>query len=271
MDAALLATIPPPPFRNLELGPVVLHGYGLCIGLGIVLAMWIAEGILERAHVDTSRFTNLALLAVAGGFVGGRLYHVASEPVKFFHHPGDIVAVWHGGLGIYGAVLGGALVGLGLAPRFGIPRGALADAGAPALLAAQAIGRLGNYLNQELFGRPFDGAWALEVEQQRRPAAFRDQATFHPTFAYEAVANALLAAALLVLLRRWRHRAPGVVFALYVAAYSVVRLCVETLRIDPAHEWHGVRQNVWVAGSLVVLGLAAAAGLQHRYVRRAAA
>jgi prolipoprotein diacylglyceryl transferase len=200
--AALLATIPPPPFRNIELGPLTLHGYGLVIGIAIVSAIWVTEWGLKRQHVDPSRFTAMALIAVAAGFVGARLYHVASELPRFLDHPEDIVKVWEGGLGIYGGVLLGALVGLWVAPRFGIPRRAAADAAAVGIPLAQAIGRIGNYLNQELFGRPFDGPWALEVDPARRPIDYAQQATFHPTFLYEALGNLAVAALMFVLLRR---------------------------------------------------------------------
>lgn len=254
----LLATIPAPPFRNIDLGPVVVHGYGLCIGLAIVVAITLCEWGLKRQHVDTTRLTALALIAVAAGFVGARLYHVASEPRKFIEDPAEIVAVWHGGLGIYGGVLLGSLVGLWLAPRFDIPRRAAADAAAPAILFAQAIGRFGNYINQELFGRPFDGPWALEVDPERRPQGLLDEATFHPTFLYEALGTALLGAVFLVLLVRWRSRTGGILLPLYVAGYSMIRILVEPVRIDDAHEWAGVRQNVWVAGFLILAGLAVA-------------
>jgi prolipoprotein diacylglyceryl transferase len=260
----LLASIPPPPFQNVELGPLTLHGYGLVMGIAIVAAIAVAEWGLKRQHVDPSRFTGMALIAVLAGFVGARLYHVASEPVHFFHNPGDIVKVWEGGLGIYGGTLLGGLVGLWVAPRFGIPRRAAADAAAPAILFAQAIGRLGNYLNQELFGRPFSGPWALEVDADHRPLRYLADRTFHPTFLYEAIGTATLGVIFLILLVRWRTRTPGILLALYVAAYSLVRILVEPMRIDDAHDWLGVRQNVWVAGALLVAGLVVALVMHRR-------
>jgi len=262
---SLVASIPAPPFRNLEFAGLTLHGYGLCLGLGIVIAIGVADWVMTREHVDTSRWTTLAFIAVVGGFLGSRFYHVASEPTKFIDHPGDILKLWQGGLGIYGAIAGGALVGLGLAPRFGIPRGIAADAAAPAFLIAQAIGRTGNYLNQELFGRPFNGPWALEVDLIHRPSQYADVATFHPTFLYEALGNLLLFGLFIFLVVRWRERAPGILLPLYVAAYSVVRIIVEPMRIDTAHEWQGVRQNVWVAGALIALGVAVTVWMQRRW------
>jgi prolipoprotein diacylglyceryl transferase len=256
--AALVATIPPPPFRDLAIGPVTLHGYGLVMGIALVVAITICEWGLKQQHVDTSRFTPFALICIAAGFVGARLYHVLSEPGRYLDSPADIVKIWQGGLGIYGAVGAGAAVGLWIAPRFGIPRRAVADAAAPALLLAQAIGRTGNYLNQELYGRPFDGPWALRVDPTYRPPGFEDVATWHPTFLYEQLGTLTLAGIFIVLLKRWRTRTPGILLPLYVAAYSFVRLLVEPLRADAANEWLGQRQNVWVAAALLVAGLVAA-------------
>lgn len=261
---ALVLTIPPPPFRDIELGGLTLHGYGLVMGIALVVAIAVCEWGLRKQHVDASRFTGLALVSILAGFVGARLYHVASEPTRFWNAPEDIVKVWEGGLGIYGAIIVGAAVGLWLAPRFDIPRRAVADAAVPAIFFAQAIGRLGNYLNQELFGRPFDGAWALEVDPERRPDGYVDAATFHPTFLYELLGTLALGVLFLVLLVRWTSRTPGILAPLWLAGYSAVRLVVEPMRIDDAHEWLGVRQNVWVAGVLLAVGLITAALMRRR-------
>jgi len=157
--------------------------------------------------------------------------------------------------------------GLALAPRSGIPRRAIADAAAPALLIAQVIGRIGNYLNQELFGKPTDAWWGLEVDARYRPDAYLSSTTFQPTFLIEALANLVLFALFWTLLRRWTHRTPGILFPLYIAAYSFVRILVEPLRIDAANEWMGVRQNVWVSGVLIVGALLAALYMHRRYRR----
>ena len=261
---SIVTSIPPPPFRNFEVGGLTLHGYGLVMGIAIIVAIAVTEWGLKRQHVDPSRFTGLALISIAAGFVGARLYHVASEPKHFWNSPGDIIKIWEGGLGIYGAIGVGAAVGLWLAPRFGIPRRAAADAAVPGILLAQAIGRFGNYLNQELFGRPFDGPWALEVDAARRPLQYADVATFHPTFLYEQVGTLALAGLFAWLLVRWTDRTPGILMPLYVSAYSLVRMLVEPLRIDDAHEWLGVRQNVWVSATLFVAGLVAAWIMRRR-------
>lgn len=262
--ATLLGTIPPPPFRDLALGPLTLHGYGLVMGIAIVASLSLAEWALKHQGVNTSRYTTFAICCVIGGFIGARLYHVFSEPTRYWNAPGDIVKVWEGGLGIYGAIFGGVLVGYVIAPLCRLPRGAIADAVAPSFLLAQAIGRTGNYLNQELFGRPFDGPWALEVEPRFRPAGFEDVATWHPTFLYEQVGTLLLAIVFVVLLKRWRSRPRGILLPLYIAAYSVLRLMVEPLRVDAAHEWFGIRQNVWIAGMVLICSLAVAAYMWRR-------
>jgi prolipoprotein diacylglyceryl transferase len=259
-----VATIPPPPFDDVTIGGLTLHGYGLVIGIALITAIWVWEWCLKRQHVDVSRLTSLALISIAAGFIGARIYHVLSEPVRYWNAPGDAVKVWEGGLGIYGGVLLGAFVGLLLAPRFGVPRRAGADAAVPAILVAQAIGRIGNYLNQELFGRPFDGPWALEVDAIHRPAGYEDVATFHPTFLYEQTGTLLLAGVFLWLYLRWSERTPGILMPLYISAYSAVRIVVESLRIDDAHEWLGVRQNVWIAGVLLVGGLVVAFVMHRR-------
>lgn len=264
------ASIPAPPFDNLALGPVTFHGYGLIIGLAIVLAAIMGERLMARDGVEPTRSQPIMVWAVIGGFIGARLYHVASEPRRFADAPLDILRVWEGGLGIYGGVAGGAIAVMLSARRRGASIGVVADAAAPSLLAAQALGRVGNYLNQELFGGPSSLPWALEVDPAHRPPDLADVETFHPTFLYESLANLLLLVVFLRLHRRWRGRTPGVLFPLYVAAYSVVRIVVESLRIDPAHEWLGVRQNVWVAGVLVIAGLVVAAWMQSRARRRVA-
>lgn len=194
------------------------------------------------------------------GIVGGRLYHVITSPRPYFGEGGDPLkafAIWEGGLGIWGAIaLGG--VGAWIAcRRRGIPLPAFGDALAPGLLVAQAIGRLGNWFNQELFGGPTDLPWGLEIDPVHRPAEYLDVATFHPTFLYELLWN-LAAAALVIWADRRFRLAHGQAFALYVLSYCTGRLWIELLRTDPAETFFGVRLNVFTA---VVVGLLALAYL----------
>ena len=262
-----LAYIPPPPVHNIELGPLTLHLYGLLIGLGVVLAINLTERLLRRQDVPVERLMTVLLPAVLMGFVGARLYHVASEPVRYAHDPGDIIKIWQGGLGIWGGIALGTITGLLIARRVGIPRRRLLDAVAPGIALAQALGRVGNYVNQELFGRPTDLPWGLEVNRVFRPAQYAGERYFHPTFLYEGLIDLSIGVALLVLFVRWKGRAPGVLFAIYVAAYSLGRFFVEGLRIDDAHSFGPFRQNEWLALTLFVLGTATAVVMQRRWSR----
>jgi prolipoprotein diacylglyceryl transferase len=243
----MLPTIPAPPLHNIELGPLTLHVYGLLIGIAIIVAMRVAELLLTRWGADASTYMRVIIPAIIGGFVGARLYHVASEPVRYAREPLEIFAVWNGGLGIYGAVLGGALVVWWRVRQLDGSFADWADAVAVSLPLAQAIGRWGNYVNQELFGRPTSLPWGLEVDPAYRPAAFTDDCCFHPTFLYESLANLALFGVLLLIAVRWKTRIPGTIFATYLIGYSAIRIVVEGLRIDTAHEWLGMRQNQWVA------------------------
>ncbi|HMI69037.1 MAG TPA: prolipoprotein diacylglyceryl transferase family protein, partial [Solirubrobacteraceae bacterium] len=164
-------------------------------------------------------------------------------------------AVWQGGLGVWGGILLGVLAGAWIVHRSGASVSALLDAAAPGLLVAQAIGRVGNWFNQELFGKPTSLPWGLRIDPEHRPDRYLDSATFHPTFLYEIVWNLALAAALVWLGKRREVRPPGL-FALYVAGYSAFRIFEETLRVDPAHHVLGLRINFFLAAALTAVGLA---------------
>lgn len=193
------------------------------------------------------------------GLVGARLYHVATDWEDYRDRPLDALKVWEGGLGIYGGVAAGALVGAALARRAGMPVSPLLDAAALSLPIAQAIGRTGNYMNQELFGKPTDVPWGLQVDPERRPREYADRNSFHPTFAYEAAWNVGLAGGLYGLSKVWKGRPPGALFATYLAGYSLGRFWIEGLRVDPSHEAGGLRTNQWT--SLAVAGAAGAGAL----------
>ncbi|MFP5577150.1 MAG: prolipoprotein diacylglyceryl transferase [Acidimicrobiia bacterium] len=251
---ALLASLPSPNDNSISIGPLELRAYGLAIAIGAVVAVeiarrrWAASG----AGDDSDAVGDVAVWAIPAGFVGARLYHVVTDWHRFDDAPVDIVKVWEGGLGIPGGILGGAVVGVLVARRKGYDVPRLMDAVAPALPVAQAIGRLGNWFNQELFGRPTDLPWGLRIDRDRRPDGYTQFETFHPTFLYEALWNLALAAFLVVLGRRKVLR-PGQLFVLYVGGYGLGRLWVEALRIDTATRLAGVRVNIWVSG-LTILG-----------------
>jgi prolipoprotein diacylglyceryl transferase len=263
----VLAAIPSPTQGVWELGPLPIRAYALCIIAGIVAAIvlterrWVARGGAPGDVLD------IAVWAVPFGIVGGRLYHVISSPRPYFGEGGDplrALAIWEGGLGIWGAIaLGG--VGAWIAcRRRGIPLPAFADALAPGLLVAQAIGRLGNWFNNELYGRATDLPWALTIYEWTgtRAAVGPDGqplvlGTFHPTFLYELLWNLAAAAVVIWADRRFRL-SHGRAFALYVALYCAGRLWIELLRTDPAETIGGIRLNVYTA---VVVGLLAVAYL----------
>jgi prolipoprotein diacylglyceryl transferase len=206
-----------------------------------------------RRGGDWDLVLKVAVWGVAAGIVGARAYHditswdeVSSPKWK------GIFAVWEGGLGVWGGILLGCLVGAVVVRREGVRVRDMMDAVAPGLLLAQGIGRWGNWWNQELYGKPTDLPWGLKIDPEHRVAGYEDDATFHPTFLYEFIYDLIGVGLLLLLDRRFRFRPPAL-FALYVSYYTAGRFCEELLRIDPAHHFAGLRLNAWV--SLVVFAL----------------
>jgi prolipoprotein diacylglyceryl transferase len=254
---SFLASIPSPSSGSIHLGPLKLNAYGMMIALGVIAAMWLWSRRVEARGVATRDDVNaIAMWAVPAGIIGARLYHVVTDWSRFSGDLGAIFKVWQGGLGIWGAITVGALVGVLVAKRRGLPIGILLTCVAPALPLAQSIGRWGNWFNQELFGRPTTLPWALRVSDANAIAAgFPAGTTFHPTFLYESVASALLCIALLVLDRRVVMR-PGRLFFFYTAGYTAYRFFIEGLRIDPAHHIGGWRLNQWVSVGVFVASVA---------------
>jgi prolipoprotein diacylglyceryl transferase len=241
-----VALIPSPPFNAVHLGPFQIRLYGVMIALGVVAAVAMAGRRWERRGGDRSDISALAAWAVPAGLVGARAYHVITDPELFRGRWLHVFAIWEGGLGIPGGLLAGVLVGVAVARRRRLRIGVLLDAVAPAIPLAQAIGRLGNWFNQELYGRPTGLPWGLRIDPAHRPAGLEHVATYHPTFLYEALWNLVLIGVLLRIERRWSLR-PGRLFALYVGGYALGRLWVESLRIDHANTILGLRLNIWVS------------------------
>jgi prolipoprotein diacylglyceryl transferase len=254
--AALLGAIPSPSSSSIHIGPLELRAYGLAIGIGVIVAMAVARRRWAARGGDPDDVSRLATWAVVAGLVGARAYHVLTDYHRFQGHWLDAVKVWEGGLGIPGGLLAGVATGVVLARRRGLPAAQLLDVVAPAIPIAQAIGRLGNWFNQELFGRPTGLPWGLRIDPEHRPHGYEQVAAFHPTFLYEALWNLALAAALVIYERRRPGGRPGWLFALYVGGYGLGRLWVEALRIDDATRIAGVRVNIWV--SLVAIAAASA-------------
>jgi prolipoprotein diacylglyceryl transferase len=240
-----------------------LRWYGLLLAAGVLVAGWMARREFRRRDLDPELAYSIAMWTVPLGLVGARLYHVVTDWESFSDDLASIPAIWEGGLGIWGAVLGGMLGTWIGARRHGLPFWEVADCVAPGLVLAQAIGRWGNYANQELYGRPSDLPWAVEIDQP--PAPYEPGATFHPTFLYESLWNLAVFGVLLWFTRRFWRRVPfGTVFALYVALYCLGRLPIETLRIDTADQILGQRLNVWTALICLAAGAVAFALLMLR-------
>ncbi|SIQ39162.1 prolipoprotein diacylglyceryl transferase [Micromonospora avicenniae] len=260
------AALPSPTTAVWQLGPLPVRAYALCIIVGILVACLVTEYRLRRRGVAPGAVLDIAVWAVPAGIIGARIYHVITSPEKYFGAGGDPMkafAIWEGGLGIWGAVAGGAIGAWIAARQLGIPLTVVADALAPGLPIAQAIGRFGNWFNNELFGGPTTLPWGLQVHRMDpdNPGhALRDDTgqpilepgLFHPTFAYEAIWN-IGVAALVFLLDRKLRLGRGRAFALYVMGYTAGRFWIEMMRTDEANTILGVRLNVWTAG-LVFLG-----------------
>lgn len=253
-----LAFIPSPSAGEIHLGPLPLRGYALCIILGVFVAVWLGGRRWVARGGQPGTVADIAVWAVPFGLVGGRLYHVVTDYQLYFGEGRnwvDAFRIWDGGLGIWGAIALGALGAWIGCRRRGIPLPAYADAVAPGIVLAQALGRWGNWFNQELYGRPTDLPWALKIDPAHRPVDTPDLATYHPTFLYESLW--CVGVALLVIWADRRFKlGHGRAFALYVAAYTVGRFWIEYMRVDDAHHVLGMRLNNWTA---IVVFLAAVA------------
>jgi prolipoprotein diacylglyceryl transferase len=247
------ASIPSPASSGFQIGPLEVHVYGLMYVVALVLAVLITIRRWEAVGGSRELVYDVAMWGFPAGLIGGRLYFLATSWGEVPAHWWGPFAVWDGGLGIWGGIALGSAAGLWRLRRAGVSPGPFMDAVAPALLVGQAIGRIGNYFNQELFGGPTSLPWALQISPAHRPAGYAAFATFHPTFLYELIWNLALAAFLVWLGHHRRIRPPGL-FALYVAGYSAFRIFEESLRVDPAHYILGLRLNFYVACALTVAG-----------------
>ena len=260
----LLASIPSPANGNVHLGPLTIHMYGVMLLLGIVGAVALTGVRWTRRGGDWDLVFQAALWGVAAGVVGARAYHDVTSWNEVPHTWWGPFAVWQGGLGIWGGILFGVLAGAYVVRRAGASVTLMMDCVTPGLLLAQAIGRWGNYWNQELFGTPTSLPWGLEIDPSHRPPDYAQYSTFQPTFLYESLWDLAGVGVLLLTGRRFRIRTPGL-FCLYVAWYTFGRTFEELLRTDPSHHFLGERINLWV--SLVVFAAAVAAFLWLQFRR----
>jgi len=268
-SAPVLASIPSPSINAFSIGPVPIHFYALCIIAGIIAAVLLTNWRLTRRGAEPWIVIDIALIAVPLAIVCARIFHVLTHP-GFYFGPGknlwEVFAIWNGGIAIYGALIGGA-VGAWLGCKWtGVRFWTFADALAPGLILAQALGRFGNYFNQELFGLPTDLPWGLQIDPDNPafPPGLAPDTLFHPTFLYEVVWNTLGFIVLLLASRAVRMQW-GRLFGLYLVWYSAGRIVWESIRIDPSEIYLGIRTNVWAAivGVLVGLAIIVVQGVRH--------
>lgn len=270
----VLASIPSPPVSYIDLGPIRVHFYALCIIAGIIAAALITNHRLTKRGAEPWVVIDISILAVPLAIIGARIFHVLTHPNFYFGegsnpwilftfengvqwHQGTVWAIWEGGIAIFGALIGGA-VGAYLGCKWtGIRFWTFADALAPGLLLAQAMGRFGNWFNHELFGLPTDLPWGLEIESSNSafPPGLPEGTLFHPTFLYEVLWNGLGVLVLLWLGRKLFFQW-GRLFAIYLIWYSAGRVVWESIRIDPSEIILGLRSNVWAAIIGIIVGLA---------------
>lgn len=257
---------------GFQLGPLTIRFYGIILMLGAVAAAFLAERIARRRGMDSELVWDALIWLLIGGIVGARVWHILTPPPSmvergittafYITHPLDALAIWKGGLGIPGAVIGGGLALYWFCRRRGLRFGVWADIAAPALALGQTIGRWGNFVNQELYGRPTDLPWAITIEPQYRVPEFQDQTQFHPLFLYESLWNLANVFFLLWLGRRYSDRLKaGDIFMVYLITYPIGRFLLEFLRLDSA-EIAGINANQTL---MVVVALAAAVALVYRH------
>lgn len=256
-NCMFVASLPSPPQGVWYLGPIPLRAYGIIIVTGMILALWWTGKRYARRGGDPELMYDIALWAIPLGIIGARLYHVVTTPYGYFSPGSDpwaILRIWEGGLAIWGGVTFGALGVFIAVKRKGQRLGPIADSVAPALIMAQGIGRWGNYFNQELFGSATTLPWGLEIDDRHLPAGYAYGTLFHPTFLYESMWNLTMAALIAWADRRFRFKS-GQVFSLYLIAYPIGRIWMETMRLDEARSFLGIRLNAWTSIAMLVLAL----------------
>lgn len=260
MKSFILLSIPSPDVSYIELGPLRIHFYALFILAGIILALILTESRLRSRGAESGIALDISLWAIPLGILGGRFFHVVTHPNDYFFPGADLLAVfriWEGGLAIYGALIFGAIGAAIGARAAGIKFTSYLDAVAPGVLLAQAVGRWGNYFNNELFGIPTDLPWGLEISSSNPayPAGLPEGVLFHPTFLYESIWSLAGVALLLAADQKFNLRW-GKMMGLYLVYYSIGRVWIEAIRIDPSEVLLGLRVNIWSAIVGIVLGLA---------------
>jgi prolipoprotein diacylglyceryl transferase len=260
----IVASIPSPHTGLVNIGPLHVHLYGLTLLVAILACVWLTTRRWKRQGGDPDLVIRVAVWGVGFGVIGARAYH---DLTSWSEVPNPkwkgIFEVWQGGLGVWGGILLGTLAGWVIVRRAGVSFAPFMDAAAPGILLAQGIGRIGNWWNQELFGKPTSLPWGLKIDVAHRPVQYIDRATFHPTFLYELIWDVVGVFVLLWVARRWKINPPGL-FALYVAYYCFGRFFEELLRVDPSHHFAGLRLNAWVSIVCFVVAVPVFVWLQRR-------
>ena len=252
----LLAAIPSPSQNTINIGPLTIHFYGILIALGVIVAIVVSRQRYVRFGGLGTVFERVAIWGVVIGFLGARLGYVTTHTARFSGRPWAALFIWEGGLALYGGILAGALTMIFLMRRWKGDVFALGDAVAIGIPLAQAIGRWGNYFNQELFGTPSDLPWAIIIDPAHRPAECLQFETFHPTFLYESLWNLLILVPIILILERKGKLAKGASFGMYIALYAVIRFLMELMRTDTTFRFLGISRNGWVSVGAVLFGLA---------------
>ena len=264
----LLGSIPSPAQNVLEVGPLTIYFYGVLIAMGVIVAIVVSRKRFVRFDGSGEFFEKTAIWAVVIGFLGARAAYVLTHSGNFIDRPYAVFFIWEGGLALYGGLLFGALTFVYLAHRHNADLFSIGDATAIGIPLAQAIGRLGNYFNQELFGTPSALPWGLEIDVANRPSQFVDFATFHPTFLYELVWNAFILVPTILWLEKRGKLAKGASFGIYIAMYAFIRFWMELLRTDTTFRLFGISRNGWVSVLAFAGGIAWIWWTQKRDERR---
>jgi prolipoprotein diacylglyceryl transferase len=264
----MLASIPSPPYNTIPIGPLDLHFYGLLIGIGVILAATITLNRYTTDENERREIERILVRAVIIGFIGARLAYVSTHLGRFEGEWWKVIAIWEGGLALFGGLTAGTITAVWMIRRQNGDAWKLLDAAAVGIPVAQAIGRWGNYFNQELFGTPSDLPWAVEIDPQFRPDAYPDAATFHPTFLYESLWNIAIVVPVLLWVEKRFDLPRGGLFFVYAALYGLGRFGLELIRTDTTFRLLGLSRNGWVSAIIMIGAMTMLFGLRARTGRQ---
>lgn len=260
----MLASIPSPSFNVFEIGPLDVHVYGILIAIGVAVAAVVTTRRFQAWGGDPRLAERAMTWAVVLGFLGARAAYASTHLSRFEDRWYAVFFIWEGGLALFGGLTVGAITAVVVMRRAGVDPWVFADAAAVGIPLAQAIGRWGNYFNQELFGTPSDLSWAVEIDAAHRPAEYAAYETFHPTFLYESLWNALVVVPVILLLERRGVLKRGSSIAVYMVSYAVMRFATELIRTDTTFRLLGLSRNAWVSIGVALAGVAVLVWRQRR-------